>query len=201
MPTAEGLRSRKRRLRKSAIEEAALRLFEGQGFEATTVDQIAGAADVSPRTFFHHFASKEDVVLGDFEARFERLIELLCSRIGQDHPSAAIRRALLEVAEDYETEREQILLRTKLMLASPAVHARSLEMQARWEDKVATTFAARFGVDTDSDPRPRIFAAVTLGAMRIAQRRWVEGDNDVRLPELITETLDLLDAGTANLDY
>lgn len=163
-------------------------------------DQIAAEADVSPRTFFHYFPSKEDVVLEEFEIRLARLTELLSVQAGKERPSTTIRNALLAVAKDYEAESEQIMLRVKLTLASPTVRAGSLELQARWEDKIAATFAASLGVDTDEDPRPRILAAITLGAMRIAQRRWVAGGGRARLPDLITETLDVLDRGAGYLD-
>lgn len=140
------------------------------------------------------------MVLGDFEARLARLAEVLTARLVEEMPSVAIRRALLQVAEDYESERERILQRVDLMIASPAVRARSLEIQAQWEDRIATAFARRLGVEGDFDPRSRILAAVTLGAMRIAQRRWLVGGGSERLPTLVTETLDLLDQGTASLD-
>ncbi len=199
MSTAEGLRSRKRRLRRRAIEDAALTLFDAHGFAATTIDQIAAAADVSPRTFFHYFPSKEDVVLGDFDARLELLREALARRLARDAPSTALRRALLEVAEDYQAEREQILLRLRITQAAPSVRARSLDLQAQWEERIAATFAASFGVDPGDDPRPSILAAVAVAAMRIGQRRWLAEWGAARLPDLITEALDLFDAGTGRL--
>lgn len=195
----EGLRARKRRLTGQALEDAALRLFTERGFEATTVAQIAAEADVSPRTFFHHFASKEDVVLGDYEARLVRLAEVLSARPPDEPPSTAIRRALLEVAEDYEAERERLLLRARLTIATPAVLARSLELQTRWEDLIASTIAARLGVEPDDDLRPRLFAAVTLAGMRVAQRRWLTDGGSARLPALVTDTLDLLDHGLGDI--
>jgi AcrR family transcriptional regulator len=195
----EGLRARKRHRTRQALEDAALRLFAERGFAATTVAQIAAEADVSERTFFHHFASKEDVVLGDFEARLVRLTELLATRPPDEPPTTAIRRALLEVAEDYQAERERLLLRARLTLATPSVLARSLELQTRWEEVIADTVAGRLGVDADTDLRPRLMAAVTLAAMRVAQRRWLTDDGTARLPELVTETLDLLDDGLAGL--
>ena len=195
----EGLRARKRRQTRQALEDAALRLFAERGFAATTVAQIAAEADVSERTFFHHFASKEDVVLGDFEARLARLTELLAVRPPDEPPTTAIRRALLEVAEDYQAERERLLLRARLTLATPSVLARSLELQTRWEEVIADTVAGRLGVDADTDLRPRLMAAVTLAAMRVAQRRWLTDDGTAQLPELVTETLDLLDHGLADL--
>lgn len=176
-------------------------MFDVRGFAVTTVDQIAAEADVSPRTFFHYFASKEDVVLGDIEDRLARLAQILSGHLAEHPPPTAIRRALLEVAEDYGAEREQILLRARITLAAPAVLARSLELQTQWEDTIAASFAASFGTDVDVDPRPRVLAAATIAAMRIAQRRWLAGQGVASLPELLVETLDLIETGTGNATF
>lgn len=194
-----GLRERKRRRTHRALEEAALRLFAEHGFEATTVARIAAAAEVSPRTFFHHFASKEDVVLGDYEARLARLTERLATRPADEPPLAAIRAALLAVATDYEAERERLLQRARIVADTPSVLARSLEVHARWEEAVAHTIARRLGVGMDDDLRPGLTAAVTVAAMRVAQQRWLASDGTTPLPTLLGEALDLLEAGLGRL--
>ncbi len=200
MDQALGLRARKRQRTHRALEDAALRLFAEAGFEATTVEQIAAEADVSPRTFFHHFASKEDVVHGDYEARLSRLTEGLGDRPPHESAATAVRNALLEVAADYTAEWERLLLRARLTAGNPSVLARSLALQHQWEEVVAGAVADRLQVDVAADPRPRLLAAATLSAMRVAQRRWLETGGATPLPTLLVEHLDLLERGLRGFD-
>ncbi|MCZ7630956.1 MAG: TetR/AcrR family transcriptional regulator [Microthrixaceae bacterium] len=112
---------------------AALDLFARYGFDATTTEQIAAAADISPRTFFSYFPTKEDVVLADYAQRLERILTELAARPDGERPWEALRASLLVVATDYEAEREQLMLRFSIMAQCPSVFARNLALQAGWE--------------------------------------------------------------------
>ena len=193
-----GLRERKKLRTRVAIEDAALALFAERGFEATTVEEIAAAADISPRTFFHYFASKEGVVLADYASRLDRIVEVLASRPEGEGPLAAVRAAFLTVAADYEAQRERLLPRFAVMATSPSVQARSLHLQSGWEDEVARVLAERLGVDADADPRPRLIAGSALAAMRSSLRRWLATGGHDDLPALVADCFDLLAAGLDN---
>src|SRR5215216_1134024 len=113
--SSPGLRERKKRKTRWAIQEHALRLFAEQGYEATTVEQIAEAAEVSPSTFFRYFKTKEDVVSED---RYDDLIiagiEAAPADLG---PLATMRHALKISMSDLKPgENEQILIRMRLVL-------------------------------------------------------------------------------------
>ena len=121
-----GLRERKKAKTRAAIQSQALRLFELQGYAATTVDQIAEAAEVSQSTFFRYFPSKEDVVLLD---RYDPLLlAALVAQPAELSPIAALRRTLRSVlgglpAEELERERQ----RAMLVVSVPELRARALD--------------------------------------------------------------------------
>ncbi|MDX2344236.1 MAG: TetR family transcriptional regulator, partial [Acidimicrobiia bacterium] len=132
-----GLRARKKLRTRQTIERVALELIEAQGFDSTTIDEIAAAADISPRTFFHYFPSKEDAVLADYSARLNQIVAALKASPAAQQPWAALRDAFLTVGADYETEREHLLRRFRIVRSAPSVAARNLQLQASWEDAVA----------------------------------------------------------------
>src|SRR6266567_1321843 len=129
-----GLRERRERLTAAELEAAALRLFGERGFDAVTVDDIAAEADVSRRTFFRYFASKEDVLLADHFVQLDRLREAMAARPPDEPILAALRNALLSMTGDFEDRREMIILRGRLMRDTPSLQARSLVHQKAWED-------------------------------------------------------------------
>jgi AcrR family transcriptional regulator len=149
-----GLRARKKQRTKADLERAAMRLFAERGFDAVTVDDIAAAVDVSARTFFRHFGSKDDVLMSFHRERLELLRTQLANRPPDESPLLAVRQAMVAMAEDYEADREDLFLRTRLMADTPSLVGRSLEIQQQWELVIADAVAARLGVAVDADLRP-----------------------------------------------
>ncbi|HTC81558.1 MAG TPA: TetR family transcriptional regulator, partial [Acidimicrobiia bacterium] len=143
----EGLRERHRKRTAADLEEAALSLFNERGFDAVTIDDIASAADVSRRTFFRYFASKEDVILSDHPRRLDELQAALDRRPAEEPALTALRHAIMSLVSTYEEAREHMLRRFRLMITTPALEARSLCFQHNWETAVTEMLAARMGVD------------------------------------------------------
>lgn len=195
MSSSPGLRDRKKQRTRQTIEKVALRLFEEQGFDGTTIDQIAAAAEIAPRTFFHYFPSKEDVVLADYASRLDRIEAALKANPADQAPWPALRGAFLSVASDYETEREGLLRRFRIIQDSPSVAARNLQIQADWEDAVTEAVAGWLGVDPSRDIRPRLIAGAALAAMRVSLRRWLTDEGSSRLPDHIAYCFDLTETG------
>lgn len=194
MPNPSGLRAQKKQRRRARIEAAAMDLFESAGFEETTIEEIAAASDISPRTFFYYFPTKEDVVLADYSGRLQRITEELRGQPSGAAPWAALRACFLVVAADYETERRQLVRRFSIMAANPSIGARSLHLQAGWEDTVSDVLSERMGNDGDH-LRIRLLAAAALTCVRSSIQHWTLTGYDQPLPELVKACFDDLAAG------
>jgi AcrR family transcriptional regulator len=194
-----GLRERRKRLTAAELESAAFRLFGERGFDSVTVDDIAAEADVSRRTFFRYFASKEDVLLADHLVQLARLREAMAARPTDEPVLTALRNAVLTLTSDFEERKEAIILRGRIMRDTPSLQARSLVHQKAWEDAIQEMVADRLGVDPVGDLRPGVVAATALAAMRVAFTNWLSAGAKGDVIALTTEALDLLDGGLQHL--
>jgi AcrR family transcriptional regulator len=194
-----GLRERRKRLTAAELEAAALRLFGERGFDSVTVDDIAAEADVSRRTFFRYFASKEDVLLADHQVQLSRLREAMAARPTDEPVLTALRNALLSITGDFDDRRERVILRGRIMRETPSLQARSLMLQKAWEDAMQAMVAHRLGVDPVRDLRPGVVAATALAAMRVAFTNWLNAGATGDLIALTAQALDLLDGGLQSL--
>jgi AcrR family transcriptional regulator len=192
---AEGLRERHRKRTAADLEEAALALFCERGFDAVTVDDIAAAADVSRRTFFRYFASKEDVILSDHPKRLDELQAALDRRPADEPALTALRHAILSLAGSLQEDREHMLRRFRVVTTTPALEARSLCLQRNWEAAVTEMLAARMAVNPAKDLRPGVVAATAMAAMRVATASWLAGGGHGDVMDIVAAALDLLDGG------
>ncbi|MEE1940077.1 TetR family transcriptional regulator [Streptomyces sp. TRM 70361] len=184
-----GLRARKKAQVRRAIQEHALRLFLSKGYENTTVGEIATAAGVSHMTFFRNFPTKEAVVeTDDYDPMIVRLIE---QRPPDEDALTALRRALAQALETvYADDRDALLARTRLILATPALRARLWDNQYATERLFAQALAAR---RPEADVlRTRVLAAAALAALNIALTVWVDGQGAEDLPTLVDRAFEAL---------
>ena len=140
-----GLRERTRRAVQAALSEAAQELFATQGFEATTVDQIAAAAGISPRSFFRYFASKEDAVIGRYDLQSDDLAAALSAR-PLDEPVWDSLRRTFDVAVDYYSDAHRLELVAAMLnviTSSPALHARYLAKQDAMQQRLIDILCER----------------------------------------------------------
>lgn len=189
-----GLRERNKRERRQRLEDVALQLFERDGFEHTTIEQIAAVAGIAPRTFFSYFASKDDLVLADYDERLGRIVEELTRRPTDEPAWDALRASFAAVASDYQAQAARISRRFELMLATPTVFARSLQLQAGWEQTIAQRLARRDS-SGPGDPAPRLLAAAALAVMRSSVQHWLATGRTVALPDLVRDGFDRLGEG------
>ncbi|MFE4611588.1 TetR/AcrR family transcriptional regulator [Streptomyces niveus] len=184
-----GLRERKKLKTRVAIREATYRLITDQGYEATTVEQIAAAAEVSPSTVFRYFPTKEDIVLTD---EFDPVMEAAIRARPADEPPLESLRAVLRQAVEaiLADQPEELLQRSKLMLEIPAVRARMTETSLLLSRAVAD----RTGRD-EGDLEVRVFTASVMAALREVTIYWAEHDQKENLAVLVDRALDSLEGG------
>ena len=188
-----GLRERKKARTRASIREHALRLFREHGYHATTVEQIAEAAEVSPSTFFRYFPTKEDVVIQDDMdvvaiAAFERQPAGLS-------PIAAFRAAW---AETYATLTEEELARLEetsaMTMAIPELRARAVDELSRTIDVLAEAAARRTGRDP-GDFAVRNLVGAIIGVILSATMPWAEGHHTADMFARVDAALAHLEAG------
>jgi AcrR family transcriptional regulator len=197
---AVGLRERKKARTREQLIEAALELFDRQGFEHTTVEEIAAAADVSPRTFFRYFASKEDVLLDDPDShRAEVLARIEAAPV--DEPLLrSLRTAFEALVGAYEHDPRRLLLRARIIRTTPSLRVHSPDDQRDKEEAFVQALVRR---DAAAGRPPRLLEVrVSVGAagavLRAALSAWIEQDGEGNLRDLVGEAFDQLAAGVAD---
>lgn len=188
------LRERKKIKTRIAIQEHALRLFAEQGYDATTVEQIAEAAEVSPSTFFRYFPTKEDTVLTD---EYDPLmIEAFRSLPPDADPVAGLRQIMERfLGEMGDGDKERQLARSALIQSVPALRARSWEQsQSHAQQVLVAVLAERLGRSV-RDLEIQVFCGALVGAIQNATAVWAAegGTGDMRV--LIGRVFDFLESG------
>jgi AcrR family transcriptional regulator len=190
-PTPEpcGLRERKKRATRRALHDAALRLVLERGIEHVTVEEISAAADVSVRTFFNYFPTKEMAVIGD-------VITVDADATAETIRSTAtvldgLREVALAVAGNTTSEREQVRMRWQVMERHPTLLPYMFSRLVDFERILASALAARTGGRPD-DTYPQLGAAIAGTALRVAVRRWTLSDGEHPLEYHVNEVFRLL---------
>jgi AcrR family transcriptional regulator len=194
----------RRRLRVARdIELAALRLFAESGYADVTIDDIADAADISRRTFFRYFESKEDVLLVESRRRSEGVQNALESRPPHERPFEALRNAVLEIMTDYDSDTsgaDLITLRAKLAHQIPDLFTRELATIAASTEAMTQHVALRMRVDPAVDARPGIAVGTVVATSHMVVSRWVAGGGAGSLRDDLADALDFLARGLGDID-
>jgi AcrR family transcriptional regulator len=191
-----GLRERKKIKLRRTIRAEALRLFEAQGYEETTVEQIADAVETSTTTFYRYFPTKEEVVLINYDGLFEAIL----SARPADEALADIVRAIapLLVAEA-EAAQNQNFARLRLMASVPALAAGSAAQERKTVELFTRVFAERTGRSPD-DYQLNLGAAALVAAVFTAINRWGVEDGAIPLSFLLEEAITLMEPLLSALD-
>lgn len=158
-----------------ALQEAAFGLFASRGFDDVTAADVAAAAGVSERTFFRHFASKDEVLEGDPGRLVTTVEAALLARPASEPPLVALGQAARALADLIEADVERYRLMLRLATRSPVLAARVLAAQSRWAETIASCLARRAGVDAAVELWPHVLARAAVGAAGAALDRWIDG--------------------------
>jgi AcrR family transcriptional regulator len=187
------LRDRKKDRTRRTLQAEAVRLFAQKGFQATTIEEIAAAAEVAPRTFFRYFSSKEEVVF--WSEHQPLLASHVAARPDHEPAAEALRRGLVDgLATFYEQDRERLLERSKLACRTPALQPRWRQQQTDLAAGMAQILAHRLGVHAD-DLEVRAIAAAVAAALFVAIEEWQAHDGRGDLRGLIDRALGSVLAG------
>ena len=189
MTTVAGLRERKKQKTKASIQREALRLFRKRGYEETTIEDIAAAAEISPSTFFNYFPSKEDVVI--YDEYDPQVFAALMADTGQPL-AASISSAVEAMAGLFEADRDNIYERAKLSLEVPELRART------WEEleKAQAQFAAIIGARTNrgaDEFEVRVVALALVGAAFEAALEWVRQGGEGNMLALFKRAIEAIE--------
>ncbi|WP_371660958.1 TetR family transcriptional regulator [Streptomyces sp. NBC_00280] len=189
-----GLRERVRATVQAEVVEVAHRLFTEQGFDRTTVDQIAAEVGLSRASLFRYFGTKEDIVLGGLEKSGRQISEALTARPDDERPWQALRRSFDVLTRMNDQDPEQALSYLRMLQETPSLRARHYEKQLSWQELLLPEIARRLGASPDrpEDTRPSALAAAALACLDVAATGWVACEGKVPLAELLDRAMGAL---------
>lgn len=182
---------------RASISRTALPLFARNGFDETSVDEIAEAAQISRRTLFRYFASKNDIPWGDFDAELDRMRAFLLALPPGTPLAEELAGALVDFNSFPAAEAPWHRQRMRLVFGVPTLQAHSALMYAGWREVVAEHVARRLGVAAD-DHLARSVAWMFLGVAIAAYEQWLD-DEALQLPDLLREGAEVLSGGLRTL--
>jgi AcrR family transcriptional regulator len=184
------LRERKRARTRQALVDAAVELFERNGYEHTTVADIAAAAEIGTRTFFSYFSSKEEVLFPEGDARVRAALHAIDHRRPGETPVDVLVRGLREATADSDDMTGRVArLRTALIFTVPAVRGRGLQIQLDGQREIARHLAAAFPGELDEIGAAALAGALT-GAVTAALMVLVEDPDGPRDQATLTAAVE-----------
>lgn len=188
----DGLRERKRRETLQRITAAGMRLFIKQGYDNTTLDEIAAEAGISRRTFFYYFKSKDDILLSMQRSNSDKLAVAVRNAPKGKKPLDTIRDAVIQLCESIPPK-EMIAIH-RLMKSSEAVQARKHATYVENENAIVEALRDRFS-DPKSETSLRVVAMMSVGAMRLAVETLDRENGKRPLADIVRDIYATLDAG------
>ncbi|WP_437967935.1 TetR family transcriptional regulator [Sorangium sp. So ce260] len=171
---APGLRERKKERTRAQIIETAIDLFLKNGYEQTTLDEVLGAVEISRRTFFRYFESKEDLLIAWMDQLIEVACEAVRARPPGEPPLVALRSAIRDtLGRLYAGNLPRFVAVQRFVARTPAVRARQSERLGHCAEAICEPLAARMNLDPQRDLAPRVLANCAIAIMNCAIDAWI----------------------------
>jgi AcrR family transcriptional regulator len=179
---------------RAEVSDVAFRLFAEQGFDKTTVEQIAAEAGLSRTTFFRYFGSKEEVVLGSFAEFGEQVAAALVARPADERPWDSLRRAFDVVVQVDADQPEQSQNFMRLLSDACALMTRRWEKTQGWQSVLVPEISRRIGDGSEAadDPRAPALVASAIACLDAATDAWMAGDGTTPLSALLDQAMGAL---------
>jgi AcrR family transcriptional regulator len=196
------IRERTRRLAQAELTSIAQDLFVSQGYESTTVDQIAAAAGMSKRTFFRYFPTKDDLVIGKYDLFADRMAEALDDRPADEPVWESLRRVfditLDYVQDDHQRARNDAM--DEIVRSTPQLYARYLEKMQRVQQLLIGRVALRLTSREyePSDPQPAAIVGAAFACMQAARQAWFASDRTEAFGAYLDVAMDIVREPTGN---
>jgi AcrR family transcriptional regulator len=198
MALVTGLRERKKERTRDALAGSALGLFEQRGFDHVTVEEIAASCEVSPRTFFRYFASKEDVLFADSDERCTDLLGALSEQQPDASPLRALEGAVKSLTEDYAEQHDVLRARHRVVRDTPSLRTRAAERQQGWESAIVEQLRSSGRARDLTEFDLRLLVAATTTVLRVAVEAWIDADGAAPLDQLLDQAFRRLRLGLDN---
>jgi AcrR family transcriptional regulator len=196
------LRERKKSATRRALRRVALDLVAERGFAHVTVEDIAEAADVSPRTFFNYFPSKEAAIVGADPEHIDALRQRLIDQPADRTPVEAVRAVLVELARGLSEELVELggdhatwICRLRAAQVDPHLRAAQAAHQTMLEQAVISGVAERLKTDPEHDPYPVLLAGTAMGVMRAVVSLWARMGDTMELDAIADSAFQALASG------
>lgn len=188
------LSDRRREQTRNEIADAAIELFLTQGFDETTMDEVAAAAGVSRRTAYRYFPAKEDLVFEHPRRWLERFSTILTNREPSESTRDLLRRSIIEVAEVIQEHDEPVLRAFSVLLATPSLTGRHGRSNAEWHLLCAATVAEDLGSAPEAQLQTAVIAGGLIGVTNALIAAWSAAQPDADLPTMTVSALDQIDS-------
>ncbi|MCH5050787.1 TetR/AcrR family transcriptional regulator [Pectobacterium aquaticum] len=187
-----GLRERKKDQTRRQILEAALVLIGRQGFADTTINQIAAAVDISPRTVLRYFPTKEDVIVSWVEDGMAIFLSCLDNRPTGEAAHLSLLACARELLKLYQERADFYLTIERVIASSSGISARKHEMSAALSEKVSQVLSGRAAFPETASLAAELYPTVVFSMLRVVIHAWVATDGQKQLLELFDEAVALI---------
>jgi len=189
---ALSVRERTRRAVRGELAQLAMDLFVENGYDETTIDDLAAAAGMSKRTFFRYFASKEELVMGKYEVLGEQLAEDLAARPADEPIWVSLRQVFGQIADHVESEGTAAVAMEKMVRDHPTLNASYLERVSRMQELLHDEARTRTGWPDPADPRTAAIVGAAFSCLIAAWATWLTTNQAQPFGDLLDQTMDAI---------